>query len=468
MKTKAEQRDKDVLIIGGGPAGIQASRLIKKSQPDWKVAVIRPEEHSMVYCAIPYAIEGLFPLERTFKGDDLVTGSGAELIRGTVRSVNAAGHRVEMEDGEALTYKKLLIASGATPIRPPLPGINAKNVYTVKTESSARKIIEHLSTSAERDALTSFSRQPEKKQKAVVVGSGAIGIEQATAYLAHGLEVHLIEMQGHVLPNLVDDDMAEPVFKELERLGVNLYLNTRLESLEGGDTIERVRLSGDEVIFLDPARDFVVLSVGMAPDIEFLGAREFERAPDGLVVDEHMRTNVPDVWAAGDCASYRSGVDGGPLGGKLATNAVPMAKVAAKDMLGVEASYSGFFNGAATVVGNLRVGGTGFTETFARSRNMEVFSTTAATTARFPMMPDAGQVEVKLVFEVGSERLVGAQVVGTQAIAERIDLLTFAIQKRATASDLAELSYSAQPWQTFFPARNAIVEASMAACSQKG
>ena len=117
------------------------------------------------------------------------------------------------------------------------------------------------------------------------------------------------------------------------------------------------------------------------------------------------------------------------------------------------------------IVGKLRIGGTGFTETFARSRGLEVYTSEAATTARFPMMPDAGSINIKLIFEKESDRLVGAQVVGTEAVAERIDLLTFAIQRGVTASELSELSYSAQPWQTFFPARNAIVEAATLAVS---
>ncbi len=465
MKSTSAQLEADVLIIGGGPAGIQAARLLRSSQPDWRVAVVRPEDFSMVYCAIPYAIEGLFPLEKTLKKDDLLTGVGAELIRGAISRVDTKGHRAELQDGRSISYRKLLVATGAIPVKPPLPGMNGENVFTVKTEADARRIIARLALNAgcESDGSDSSPKQPA--QKAIVIGAGAIGIEQATAYRAHKLEVHLVEMQDHVLPHLIDADMAAPIHQELEDLGIHLHLNTRLESLVGEPAVTGVCLAGEETISLDPKRDFVVVSVGMRPDIDFLGEDNFDRVADGLVVDEHMRTSVPDVWAAGDCVAYKSGIDGQALGGKLATNAVPMAKVAAKDMLGMAAAYPGFFNGAATVAGSLRIGGTGFTETFARSRGLQVASTEASTTARFPMMPAAGHVKIKLVIEEGSERIIGGQVVGTEAVAERIDLLTFAIQRGATASDLAELSYAAQPWQTFFPARNAIVEAAASVSS---
>ncbi len=454
----------DVLIIGGGPVGIQASRMLCTSKPKPRVHVVRPEDYSMVYCAIPYAIEGLIPLEKTFKKDSLVTDSGAELVRGTVRSVNARDHIAILEDGREVTYGKMLLATGATPFRPPMPGVNAQNVFTVKTEADTRKILSQLARNAQCDTLDpgAHSKPP---QKVVVIGAGAIGIEQALAYRANQLEVHLIEMQNHVLPHLIDTDMAGPVTEQLANAGVHLHLGTRLESLKGDQYITRVHLSGDETIDLDPEHDFVVISIGMTPVIDFLDASEFERTSDGLVVDKHMKTSAPDVWAAGDCVAYLSGIDGEHLGGKLATNAVPMAKVAARNMMGTPTAYPGFFNGAATIVGKLRIGGTGFTETFAASRGMKVYTSDVTTTARFPMMPDAGSIKIKLIFEKESDRLVGAQVLGTEAVAERIDLLTFAIQRGVTALELSELSYSAQPWQTFFPARNAIVEAATLAVS---
>jgi len=453
------QLETDILIVGGGPAGIQASRMLSDSDDNLKVFVVRPEDFSMVYCAIPYAIEGLIPLEKTFKKDALVTETGTELIRGSVESVNVDDHMVALNDGRKIAYKKLLITTGASPFRPPISGIDAANVFTVKTEADTRRILEQFDKR--------FGADGEKTQKAVVVGAGAIGIEQALAYRANGLEVHLIEMQDHLLPQMVDADMTGDITEKLIETGVQLHLETMLEALEGDDRISRVHLSGNKSIDLNPEIDFVIISVGMSPDIAFLDKAGFDRVNDGLVVDKHMKTSAQDVWAAGDCVSFNSGIDGAPLGGKLATNAVPMAKVAAGSMLGKDVSYPGFFNGAVTVVGNLRIGGTGFTENVARSRGMDVYTSNGATSARFPIMPDAGSIIVKLVIEKGSDRLVGAQVLGTEAVAERIDLLTFAMQRGATIADLSELSYSAQPWQTFFPARNAIVEASSKALMRR-
>lgn len=461
--THTHLRQTDVLVIGGGPAGIQATRMLKLSRPKWTVTVLRPEPYSMVYCAIPYALEGLFSPEKTFKKDSMVTDVGAELLRLNAVKVNPEDHTVDLEDGSSIHYAKLFICVGATPIRPSLPGANLANVYTVKKGEDMLRLLDRLNGGRDYCVDDATSSVP-KGLTAVVVGAGSIGLEQAAAYRARGAEVHLIEMQNGPLPIMLDDKTCfDRVTEKILETGIHLHVGVSLEAMLGDEECEAVVLSDGTRIALEPGRDFVVLAIGMKPEIDFLDLDLFKHEGDGLVVDSRMRTSVTDVWAAGDCTTFHSGIDGKPIGGKLATNAVPMAKVAAQDMMGMQAHYPGFFNGAVTVMGDLRIGATGFTETVARNRGFEVFSTTAEQPTRFPMMPDKGWIRVQMTFEKGSLRLVGAQMIGTESVAERIDLLTLAIQRSLSATDLTQLSYSAQPWQTYFPAKNVIVEAATAA-----
>lgn len=465
-KKNIPQRKTDVLIIGGGPAGIQASRMLKIERPEWDVTVLRPEPYSMVYCAIPYALEGLFPIDKTFKNDSLLTEVGANLLRLKAIRVNTKDKAVDLEDGTAISYEKLFICVGAVPVRPPIQGADLPNVYTVKTGEDMMRLMERLTHGQDSSMSPSQGGVPEGLT-AVVVGAGAIGLEQATAYRARGAEVHLVEMQDRALPMMQDCEVfSEKLSQEILKTGIDLHLGVSVKQILGDQESEAVILSDGTRIDLQPGRDFVALAVGMKPEIDFLDLDVFEHQKDGLVVDSRMRTNVPDVWAAGDCTSFHSGIDGKPIGGKLATNAVPMAKVAAQDMLGRDAEYPGFFNGAVTVMGDLRIGGTGFTETFARSRGLDSFSTTAELPTRFPMMPEKGFIRIKLTFEKEKLRLIGAQMIGTESVADRIDLMTMAIQQGMTARDLGRLSYSAQPWQTFFPAKNVIVEAATAALNR--
>jgi len=180
---------------------------------------------------------------------------------------------------------------------------------------------------------------------------------------------------------------------------------------------------------------------------------------DHIAVDCQIRTSIENVLAAGDCCRFVSGTDGMSVGGKLATNAVPMAKVAAHTVAGILSTYPGFYNGAATCTYHLRIGGTGFTEELAAKRAFKTICGYGQTTHTFPMMPGATELRVKVVVDAVSRGIIGGQVVGSTSVRDKVDIITLAIQQKMTVEQLAKLSYSAQPWQSLFPARNAIVQA---------
>ncbi len=431
------------LIIGGGPVGIQAARMLKNNRPESSVTVLRPEEFSVIYCAIPYVIEGILEPSAIAKKDELLTEVGAELIKASARKIDFNAHLVTLEDGRQIEYSKLLIATGARPFVPPIKGHDLKNVFTVKTADDTRKI---------QEAAT-------RANKAVVIGAGAIGIEQAQAIKALGREVHLVDMAQFPLSAMIDEEFGKIIIEKLAGEGIIWHGSAALSELTGTECVEKVVLANGNSIELDGQSDMVIVSAGVKPELGLFAETGLEMEKDGIIVNASMRTNIEDVFAAGDCVHYWSGIDGRPIGGKLATNAVPMAKVAAKSMLGRKAEYQGFFNGAATCVGELRVGGTGFTETLAKARGFETITGFGQTTSRFPIMPGAKKVQVKLVADVATGKLLGGQVIGYEAVAEKVDVITLALQHQLKLEDLAQLSYSAQPWQTFYPANNAIVMA---------
>lgn len=439
------QKHTEVLVIGGGPAGITFCRKLKKLKPQTEIIMLRPEKHSMVYCAIPYAIEGLFEPPKTFKRDELVTGSGTKLIRRAAKEVDLRAKRVVDNAGDVYTADILFICTGAIPVLPPVPGADATNVYTVKTQQDMEILLTNIDNGAKH---------------AVVVGAGAIGIEQAQAYRSRGLDVHLIDMASRVLPNIIDEDMTNRLHNALREKGIKLMLSSRVERIQKADEqAKQIVLSNGETINLDPKRDFACFAVGMKPDIELFKEQGIEMEPDGIVVDNRMRTNIPGVYAAGDCCCYFSLIDEKFIGGKLATNAVPMAKIAARVVAGKDDEYTGFLNGAATCVYDLRVGSTGFTAEVAEQRGIQAIVGWGETTTLFPMMPGAGELRVKIVADARDLRIIGGQVISTLPAADKVDIISLAIQRRLTLKGLSKLSYSAQPWQSFFPARSAIVEA---------
>jgi NADH oxidase (H2O2-forming) len=441
----SQEAHTDVLVIGGGPAGITFCRNLKKLKPEVDVTMLRPEKHSMVYCAIPYALEGLFDPAKAFKRDELVTDSGANLIKRAATQVDLHAKRVVDEAGDVYTADILFLATGATNVIPRVPGADAANIYTVKTQQDMEALLRNINNGAKR---------------AVVVGAGAIGIEQAQAYRSRGLHVDLVDMASHVLPSMIDEDMAEELHRALEREGINLMLSAYTDRIRARNNLaDQVVLSNGETIDVNPNRDFICFAVGMKPDIEVFRGQGLIMNSDGIVVDDRMRTNIPGVYAAGDCCSHVSGIDKKPVSGKLATNAVPMAKTAARVVAGKDDEYDGFFNGAATCVYDLRVASTGFTAEIAKQRQINTRVGWGETPSIFPMMPLPGKVRVKIVADAADNRVIGGQVISTLSAADKIDIITLAIQQRLTLKGLSKLSYSAQPWQSFMPARHAIVQA---------
>lgn len=445
-----------VVILGGGPAGVTAAKMLGKNRPDWNVTMIRPEDASVIYCAMPYVVEGLLETEKVRKSDSLVTDTGAKLVRDRATAVDFDERTVITETSGSFEYDHLFIATGARPFMPPFEGIEgATNVFPVKTEENLTDIMEAIKPGTKR---------------AVVVGAGNIGIEMAQALRKRGLDTCLLEMASHVLPAMMDADMTSWLETDLQTEGINVLTGIGLQSIrkDPTGTIRALELTDGSVIAMNEegTDDLVVVAAGVRPNVDLFEGTSLPMGKTGIIVDSRMETGIPGVWAAGDVCEFRSFIDGETLGGKLATNAVPMAKIAVRNMMGEDWHYGGFINGAATVVGSNRAGGTGFTEELCEKKGIPVITGTGETTTRFPIMPGATKVTVKLVFSEKDGTLLGGQAVGGEAVAERIDTLTIAIKSRSNIQGLMSFDYSSQPWQTFFPAANAIVLAAENAWSR--
>jgi len=431
----------ELIVIGGGPAGITLAKMLGKSD----IAIIRPENASMIYCAMPYVIEGLIPHQDTLKGDNLVTDNGGVLIRDEVLKIDFEGKALQMKSGESYEYGKLIIATGAVPFIPPVPGSKIKGVMGFKTEEDLDTINQLVNSGLKR---------------AVVVGAGAIGIELVQALNDRNVEVHLVDMAASVLPNLIDEDMSNAVREELENQGIHLHLGVKVTEVRGTDSAEGVVLDTGDFINIaghDGVGGLVVFAAGTRPEISLVENSTLEVGRDGILINNKMETNLSDVYAVGDCTQFTSGITGEITPGKLATNAVPMAKVLGFNLLGGDRQYPGFYNGAATKVGHFYIGGTGLTESSAKKAGYDFVTGNSTVTTKFPIIPGAKKKHLKLVVDRATRRILGAQIVSEEPVVGRIDLITFAIQMESTVEDLSALSYASQPHQSFYPAANIVV-----------
>lgn len=442
----------DIVVIGGGPAGITLAKRLGKKQ---KMLLVRPEDFSMIYCAMPYVIENLIEKEKCLKHDNLVHDSGAELHRDIVLSVDFDSKQLNFKESEPVQYDKLVIATGATPIIPDIEGSDLPGVMGFKTQKDLEKIISFVDSGL---------------QKAVIVGAGAIGIELAQALSHRSIDVTLIDMAKQVLPNLVGKEFAQKVSEKLIKNDITLKLDSKISKLVGKECIKEVHLESGEIIYFDSfnpcigndnekVKGVVVFAAGVKPELSFINDDRLEIGKQGIKVTGKMETNIPDVYAVGDCVQYHSFITKEVVGGKLATNAVPMAVVLADVLSGKENSYPGFVNGAATKIYDSYVGGTGLNLKAAQNAGFDVVTGYSYLTTQFPIMPDKKDLFVKVIADRKTKKILGGQVYSGEPVTHVVDLISFAIQKESTIDDLLAFSYSSQPYQSFYPASNPIVKA---------
>ena len=438
-----------VVVIGGGPAGITLAKILGKKK---SMAVVRPEDFSMVYCAMPYVIEGILPIEKTFKKDNLVIDAGAELIRSAARKIDFENKVVHLDDSTEIGYDKIILATGAVPFIPPIPGVELGGVLGFKTEEDMRAINRMIENGA---------------TGAVVVGAGAIGVELAQALSHKGLDVHLVDMFDSIMPNMTDKEMVREAEVELAASGITMHLGSKVIEVRGKGFATDVLLENGDTIHFDRGQaagtdegpGIVVFAAGMRPVISLVEGSQVETGHDGIVVNDKMETSVPNVYAVGDCIQFTSGITGEVISGKLATNAVPMSKVLGYNILGQDRRYKGYYNGAATKIGKYFIGGTGMSERIARQAGIDVVTGDSEVTTKFPIMPGAKKLRLKLIADRSTRKIIGAQIASEEPVTDKIDLLTFAIQKETEVAELAALSYAAQPYQSYFPAANLMVMA---------
>ena len=324
-------------------------------------------------------------------------------------------------------FDQLMVATGALPIRPPVDGINATGIFGVSTLESGIQ-------------LNRFIRKNEPR-KAVVIGGGYIGLEMAENLIKRGLEVSLVERAPEVMGTL-DPDMGALVSKALIDVGVDLY---RDESLEGFE-ITRDRVS--EVI-TDQRRlpaDLVILGMGVKPNTTLAQAAGIPLGDTGAIaVDDTMQTKVDQVWAGGDCAESFHLMSQKPAAIALGTVANKHGRVAGTNMGGGNAIFPGLVGTAVSKICAVEVARTGLQEKEAEQMGAEYVSEVIESTTRAGYYPHSGPITVKMLAEKGSGRLLGAQIVGREGAAKRIDILATALHAGFTVAEIADLDLSYAP-----------------------
>ncbi|MDQ1396560.1 MAG: hypothetical protein QOG64_1819 [Acidimicrobiaceae bacterium] len=422
-----------LVVIGGDAGGMAAASQARRMRPDLEiVALEKGPWTSYSACGIPYLVGGDIA-----SIDELITRSPQEFrtnhridarVHHEVMGIDLDARSVEVRDHEHdRTYKLgfdiLHLGLGAVPLRPPLPGMDTAHVHGVQTLADAAELLEDVTTGGE-------------VHEVVVVGGGYIGLEMAEAFVKRRCNVTVVDRSPEVMGTL-DPDMGALVSKAMRDEGIDVRTN---ESVEGVD--------GDYVITSTGRvkADLVVLGLGVTPNSRLAAdAGVVTGARGAISVDQRQHTSVDGVWAAGDCCESFHLVSRRSVYVALGTVANKQSRVAGTNIGGGYAVFPGVVGTAVTKLCSTEVGRTGLTEKEAVAAGFEYVTATVQSTTRAGYFPGAGWITVKLVAERVTGRLLGAQVVGQEGAAKRIDVLATAITAGMTAEDVVGLDLSYAP-----------------------
>jgi len=334
---------------------------------------------------------------------------------------------LESKKGWWEPYDRLLIATGAVPFCPKVPGSDAAGIYGLHSLQSGITV---------REVVDS-----ERPKRAVVVGGGYIGLEMAEALLLRGLEVSLVE-RGEQVMGTLDPDMGALVSDAVIEVGVRLYRGESLEAFEIGDGRVTAVVTDRRTL---PA-DLVILGLGVRPRTELADRAGVDLGVRGAIrVNGRMQTSVPGIWAAGDCAETFHLVSRRPVHIALGTIANKQGRVAGINLGGGYATFPGVVGTAASKICKWEVARTGLQEREIRELGLEFATARIKSTTRAGYYPNAGPITVKALAEKGSGRLLGAQIVGIEGAAKRIDIFATALHAGMTAQEMINLDLSYAP-----------------------
>jgi NADPH-dependent 2,4-dienoyl-CoA reductase/sulfur reductase-like enzyme len=444
-----------MVVVGGDAAGMSAASQARRRRGPEELEIVafeRGRHTSYSACGLTY-----------YAGDvvkdwhDLVVRTPEQFAEKGIQA--RIGHEVEAVDLEARRVRVrdldagrsveepwdlLVLATGAEPLRPAISGIDLPGVYGL---------------SVLQDGIDLRAAVDAGPARAVIVGGGYIGLEAAEALVNRGVATALVEAGPQVM-NRIDPDMGELVSQAVRDIGVELHLEEQVEAIEGDDRVRTVKTTARTL-----EADLVVLGLGARPAVALAEAAGVTIGPSGAIaVNPRMHTPQDDVWAAGDCAEARHRVTGEPVNYHLGTIANKQGRVCGINIGGGYATFPGVIGTAVSRVCDVEVARTGLSEAELDGLGLEWERATVDSTTRAGYFPGRFPIRTKLLAERGSGRLLGAQIVGKEGAAKRIDVFATAIWNGMTADELINLDLSYAP--PFSPVWDPVLLAARRAAEQ--
>jgi len=426
----------DVLVIGGSAAGPVAGISCRRRYGNKSVILVRKEEQVLIPCGIPYVFGTVGSPERNLIPDALIQNNSIELVKGEAVEIDREKKAVSLSNGDTISYDKLVLATGSSPLVLPIPGIEKEKVFIV------RKDVAYLKNML--DVLNDA-------KDIVIIGGGFIGVEFADeCRKGRDCNVTIVELLPHCLQLALDEEFCIEAEKILSDRGIELLVNSKVEAILGDNQVSGVRLSGGQEL----KADMIVVGVGVVPNNELAKKAGLEIGPGkAIAVDRYMRTTTDsDVFACGDCAEKVSFFSGKPSRLMLASIACAEAHIAGANLFHTRYKNPGAVGVFSTIIGERAFACAGLTERAARQEGYDVVLSESTAPDTHPGgMPGSVSTKVKLLFSKDNGELLGGGISGGKSTGEIANIISACIQSKMTAYDVSLFQMGTHPALTASP-----------------
>ena len=434
-----------IVIVGFGSAGYAALMAIKRQRGDHQIIVIDPKEYDLFHpCGLPFA------LEKSLTGDDLkqdlnLSFLGVEKKRGLVTKIIPQERKIFYRDPlsqelKDLSYQALVLTTGSQPALPPVAGLTdlyQKGIYSFTKFQDFSAIDQKILSSEE----------------VVVIGGGAIGLETAVALKKRGKNIILLEREAQLLSGIIDQDLAQIVKKYLEEQGIIIKLGKNLQGVSLAGRKIKFDL-GEECL----EADLGILATGVKPNITLVEEADLEVKAGGIGVNKFLQTSDPNIYAAGDLIANWSLMDKKAFSPKLATSAYKQGTLVGFNILGGRHEYRGTCGTFVSKIGELEVAGTGYSMEMALSLGYQPVGGKIKAEILPAYFPNNEEVSIKVIADSLSGKILGGQAVGRKGTAERINLISLALETDLSLDELSkiELAYCPAVSEVYDPLLRAV------------
>lgn len=433
----------DIVIIGGGPAGVTCALSAKNTYPNKSIALIRKDPEPMIPCGIPYTIHTLASIDDNILPDAPLKNKDIRIINDEVVGKNDT--ILTLLKNDDIQYERLVLATGSNAVIPAIDGADKEGVFSVKKD---------------KGYLKNFKAKVQEAENIVILGGGYIGIETADELLKAGKKITLVESRFTLLPTM-DEEFGHKVRELIESRGASVITGKSITAAVGDNRISSVRLDDGTLLNCD----LLIVSCGYVPNTGL--ARTMDINYDerkGILVDDYLRTSDKGVFAIGDCAAKYDYFTGELSNIMLASTAMAEGRLVGSNLYSIKVirKYQGVLGTFSTKIGDTAFAVSGITEKRAKERKLDYTTGTAKAFDRHPgKIPGASEMQVKLLFSTYSHHLLGAQVSGGDSTGEMINLLSVMILNKMTDMDIDTLQIGTHPLLTASPIAYPIINATV-------